>query len=106
MNKSQELKRFHSLVAAFPANSYIGEWLRQSAFEVENALRSDIVPEVSLAKAARQAESVVDNAMQHAQRIIADAQSKVEQIEQDGVRKRRALADELKRTVIAIRDLY
>lgn len=106
MNKSQELELFRSLISSFPADSYIGEWLRQSSCEVENALRSDIVPEISLANAARQVESVVNNARNYAQRIIADAEHKVEQIKEEGVRKRRALADELTRTVNAIQNLY
>ena len=106
MNKAQELELFRSLISSFPCDSYIGEWLRQSYCEVENALRSDIIPRISLADATRQCESVVNNARNHAQRIIAHAESNVEQINEEGVRKRRALANELTRTVNAIRELY
>jgi hypothetical protein len=73
MNKAQELAVITAAAAKLGEDSYLGPWLVGIADELERDLRSDIVPNISLRDAARQAESIVAAAVEKAAQITLDA---------------------------------
>jgi hypothetical protein len=53
MTKAQELELLRSLIKSLGPDTYLGPWLSEVAAEVEQMIKNDIFPDVSLKDCAR-----------------------------------------------------
>ena len=73
--KAEELKVLDVAVATLGPNSYLGPFLRQARAEVEQAIRSDIFPTISLDDARQQGERIIAEAQRQADLLVRQAQA-------------------------------
>lgn len=78
--KQEEIDAVRQLAAALGPNSYLGPWLNSIACELDDSLRSDFYPLITLAESHRQATEV-------AQRIVADAKDQADTIVKNAERE-------------------
>lgn len=91
MNKQDELETLRKTAEKLGANSYCGPWLLDQIPQIEQDLRSDFFPQITwaesrriqdqhLANAKAQAEFLLKQAKDKADRMIADAEKHSAQV--------------------------
>jgi hypothetical protein len=83
ITKDQELKTLKETAAKLGPNSYLGPWLDSVAFELESAIRSDLVPEISLKDTREQCERLVMDANRQANSMLERAENQVAEKEKE-----------------------
>jgi cell division septum initiation protein DivIVA len=78
--KKEELEAWSRFAASLPEGCYTKGAMSFLQIEIENALRSDFLPLLSLAEAGAQAQTVRSTATQQAERIVAEANAEAERI--------------------------
>lgn len=102
MSKNEEVQLFQSMLDSFPADSYVGQWLRNVAIEVASDIQSDFIPSATpgttrevmreqLARAEAAAKEIVGDAEKKAARILKDAETKAAQEMAKVIHHRRCL---------------
>jgi hypothetical protein len=77
MTKNQELAFLRATADKLGSDSYLGPWLRQILPELEAIIRSDNLPQITIADAITQAEQAARIA---GEQIIREAEREAEQI--------------------------
>jgi hypothetical protein len=80
ITKKEELEIINQTIAKLGPNSYLGPWLSSVRFELEAAIRSDLVPEVSLKQTSEQCARMVESAKRESQNITNRAKYKADEI--------------------------
>lgn len=86
MTKAKELEILDQTIEKLGEDSYLGPWLKQVKFEVEQMVRSDYFPTVNLTEAAKQVAEMKQAADEMAVRIIQQATDRA--IEMDKKREK------------------
>lgn len=73
MTKAKELEILDQTIEKLGEDSYLGPWLKQVRFEVEQMVRSDYFPTLNLTEAAKQAADMKQEADALAGNIIQQA---------------------------------
>lgn len=82
MTKDNELEMLCNCASALGKDSYCGPWLASVLGEVESAIRSDFLPEVSLEQTAVRCGTMLSEAQTKADEILAQAESKAKEREE------------------------
>ena len=77
MTKAKELEVLDQTIEKLGEDSYLGPWLKQVKFEVEQMVRSDIFPTVNLTESARQAQEIKDEALAMSVKMVQQAADRV-----------------------------
>ena len=96
MTKNDELKAWQDFAESLPIESYSKGCMQSLLIELENALRSDWAPTLSLFDASQQASSWIDGAKNTAENILKHAKEKAERLSaeaKDNERRFRARVD-------------
>lgn len=80
MTKNQELKAWHDFAESLPIESYSKGAMQSILIELENALRSDYLPTLSLFEAGQRASDLIEQAKYEAENILKDAKEKAERL--------------------------
>lgn len=91
MNKQDEIETLRKVAEKLGANSYCGPWLLDQLPQIEQDIRSDFFPQITWAESRRiqeqhianaktQAEFLLKQAKEKADRMIADAEKHSKQI--------------------------
>lgn len=83
MTKNQELEILDAAISKLGPDTYLGPWLSQIRFELKSLLQSDILPQISLEDASKEARLVLERANLEADRIVKTARKNVQGIEQN-----------------------
>lgn len=83
MTKKQELEIIAEAASRLGPDSYLGPWLTQLLPELEQAMRSDTIPQITITDAVRVAKSAAEVA---GEIMIRDAEERVRRIERAGER--------------------
>ena len=101
LTKKEELGVLDSTINQLGADSYLGPWLQSVRYEVEQFIRSDIFPQVSVRESVSQAlaagKAITDQAQVEANKLIKDAQK----IKSDTLKEASSIRGRLQ---IALRD--
>ena len=80
MTKKQELDAWKDFVESLPIESYSKGAMQSLLIELENALRSDYIPTLSLFEAGQRASDLIEGAKNTAEGIIEHAKRKAEKM--------------------------
>jgi hypothetical protein len=83
ITKKEELEIINQAIAKLGPNSYLGPWLSSIRFELEAAMKSDLVPEISLKDTREQCERLVADANRQANSMLARAENQVAEKEKE-----------------------
>lgn len=83
MTKKQELEIITEAASRLGPDSYLGPWLTQLLPELEQAMRSDTIPQITIADSVRVAESAAEVA---GEILIREAEERVRRIQWAGER--------------------
>lgn len=95
--KNDEIALLRECAAKLGNNSYCGPWLAQVLPEIEAAIRSDFMPQVSLAETATLCRERIAQAEEQAARILADAKARAESREKEMDNRVSSLVREFRR---------
>ena len=73
-SKSQEIEILTAAADQLGGNSYLGPWLKQILPELESAILSDLLPQISLTEAKQQATAIVAAAHAEAAAVKSEAE--------------------------------
>lgn len=96
MTKNEELKAWHDFAESLPIESYSKGTMQSLLIELENAMRSDYLPTLSLFEAGQRASDTIALAKYEAGKIVKDAKEKAERLSaevKDEERRFRARVD-------------
>lgn len=96
MTKNEELKAWHDFAESLPTESYSKGAMQSLLIELENALRSDYLPTLSLFEAGQRASNLIEQAKHEAENIVKHAKEKAEKLSaevKDDERRFRARID-------------
>lgn len=80
MTKNEELKAWHDFAESLPIESYSKGAIQSLLIELENAMRSDYIPTLSLFEAGQRASDLIARAKYEANILLKDAQGKAERL--------------------------
>ena len=80
MTKNEELKAWHDFAESLPIESYSKGCMQSLLIELENAMRSDWSPALSLFEASQQSSDLLNRAKHEAENLLKHAQEKAERI--------------------------
>jgi cell division septum initiation protein DivIVA len=80
MTKNEELKAWQDFAESLPIESYSKGVMSSLLIELENAMRSDYVPTLSLFEAGQRASDLIEGAKNTAEGIIEHAKENAERI--------------------------
>lgn len=80
MTKNEELKAWHDFAESLPTESYSKGAMQSLLIELENAMRSDYLPTLSLFEAGKRASDTIALANYEAGNILKDAKEKAERL--------------------------
>lgn len=80
MTKTEELKAWHDFSESLPVESYSKGAMQSLLIELENAMRSDHLPTLSLFEAGQRASDLIEQAKYEAGNILKDAKEKAERL--------------------------
>jgi hypothetical protein len=83
ITKKEELEIITETIAKLGEKSYLGPWLLSVRFELEAAIRSDLVPEISLKDTRDQCEKLVMDANRQANSMLTRAENQVAEKEKE-----------------------
>jgi len=86
MTKKQELDAWKDFAESLPIESYSKGALCSLLIELENALRSDYIPTLSLFEAGQRASDLIEGAKNTAEGIIEHAKRKAESMIEEQVK--------------------
>jgi hypothetical protein len=95
--KREELEAWCRFSASLPEGCYTKGAMSSLQIEIENALRSDYLPLLSLAEAGAQAQTLRSTAAKQAERIVAEANAKAAHIVAEAQREAMAWKERLNR---------
>jgi hypothetical protein len=81
--KQQEINIINQAIRDLGEDSYLGPWLLSVRHELELAIRSDLVPEISLRDTREQCERLVVDANRQANSMLARAENQVAEKEKE-----------------------
>lgn len=96
MTKNQEMKAWQDFSESLPIESYSKGAMQSLLIELENAMRSDCLPTLSLFEASQRGEDILSLAKFEAHKILKDAKEKAEKLSlevKDEERRFRARVD-------------
>jgi cell division septum initiation protein DivIVA len=80
MTKNEELKAWQDFAESLPIESYSKGAMQSLLIELENAMRSDYLPTLSLFEAGQRASDLIEGAKNTAEGILKQAQEKADRI--------------------------
>jgi hypothetical protein len=80
MTKKQELDAWKGFAESLPIESYSKGTMQSLLIELENALRSDYIPTLSLFEAGQRASDLIEGAKRTAEGLLKQAQEKADRI--------------------------
>jgi hypothetical protein len=80
MTKNEELKAWQDFAESLPIESYSKGALSSLLIELENAMRSDYLPTLSLFEAGQRASDLIEGAKNTAEGILKHAKENAERI--------------------------
>jgi hypothetical protein len=83
ITKKEELEIITETIGKLGEKSYLGPWLSSIRFELESAIRSDLVPEISLRDTRDQCERLIADANRQAVSMLARAENQVAEKEKE-----------------------
>jgi len=83
MNKQDELETLRKTAEKLGANSYCGPWLLDQLPQIEQDIRSDFFPQITWAESRRIQEQHIANAKTQAEFMLKQAKEKAERMIQD-----------------------
>jgi len=102
LDKAGELAILDSAIRQLGEDSYLGPWLAQVRAEVENCIRSDYFPELTLGGAEQKSFDTIARAQTRAGEIIEQAKANAARIEASAVRYQAEICENIRQ---ALRDL-
>ena len=83
MNKQDELETLRKTAEKLGSNSYCGPWLLDQIPQIEQDLRSDFFPQITWAESRRIQDQHLANAKTQAEFLLKQAKEKAERMVQD-----------------------
>lgn len=83
MNKQDELETLRKTAEKLGANSYCGPWLLDQIPQIEQDIRSDFFPQITWAESRRIQDQHLANAKTQAEFLLKQAKEKAERMVQD-----------------------
>ena len=83
MTKQDELETLRKTAEKLGANSYCGPWLLDQIPQIEQDLRSDFFPQITWAESRRIQDQHIANAKSQAEFMLKQAKDKAERMIQD-----------------------
>ncbi|MFZ9455759.1 MAG: hypothetical protein ACO27Q_11080 [Bacteroidia bacterium] len=83
MTKNDELETLRKTAEKLGANSYCGPWLLDQLPQIEQDIRSDYFPQITWAESRRIQEQHIANAKTQAEFMLKQAKDKAERMIQD-----------------------
>ena len=83
MNKQDEIETLRKTAEKLGANSYCGPWLLDQLPQIEMDIRSDFFPQITWAESRRIQEQHIANAKAQAEFLLKQAKDKAERMIQD-----------------------
>jgi cell division septum initiation protein DivIVA len=80
MTKKQELDAWKDFAESLPIESYSKGGMQSLLIELENAMRSDYLPTLSLFEAGQRASDLIEGAKRTAEGLLKQAQEKADRI--------------------------
>ena len=96
MTKQEELKAWQDFAESLPIESYSKGAMQSLLIELENAMRSDYLPTLSLFEAGQRASDLIQAAKEHAQcvlRLAKEESDKLSAEAKDNEKRFRARVD-------------
>ena len=80
MTKNDELKAWQDFAESLPIESYSKGVMQSLLIELENAMRSDYLPTLSLFEAGQRASDLIQAAKEHAQCVLRLAKEEADKL--------------------------
>lgn len=100
MTKAQEIQAYHAFIQSLPEASYIRPWFVEISVEVENLLRSDIIPDISPRRAEIEVRDLREQSLLESRRTVEAAQTEALKIKADAERYAASLKQHARQTLL------
>lgn len=102
ITKSEELAVLDKAIKQLGPDSYLGPWLLQVRGELEQTIRSDYFPAITLAAAQDHVKIVLENARNDARAVVSQAKQEAAKINQDARQTHDRLAGQVRDALRAL----
>jgi hypothetical protein len=105
MTKLEELSHIADCINKLGHDSYCGAWLESLLPEIESLMRSDMIPDITLAETRSQCEAMRKESLMRQEKIINEAEKQAENKLNEAERKYTAIREILRRDINKALDL-
>lgn len=97
MNKQDEIETLRKTAEKLGANSYCGPWLLDQIPQIEQDIRSDYFPQITWTESRRIQDQHIANAKSQAEFMLKQAKDKADRMIQDAEKHSKQIRESLRR---------